>query len=351
MLKPSTELELIWAKKGDPAHSLLAHLLDTAAVAHALLRREPPASIELYEADWKLYEEQALRWVAFLVGLHDLGKASPVFQCRWPERAAQLWEVGLRWDKERVGRDRNRVAHGVFTELFVRRLLVEDGLPPKVAAALGRALGAHHGFTGEGRELKIASIHLGLEEGPWWEARRQLVERLKEDLDVALPKVREVSPAALLRVAALASFTDWIASDPDFFPYGRSPTAPEFFQKTLKMAERALDRLNWHPLKLEPKPFAEIFPFPPNSLQAVVSHLLSEVKVPVLLLIEAPMGMGKTEAALYASHILQSQVGHRGFYLALPTQATSNGLFPRVKLPRFGGRFTTWSAGMGVSLV
>jgi CRISPR-associated endonuclease/helicase Cas3 len=42
------------------------------------------------------------------------------------------------------------------------------------------------------------------------------------------------------------------------------------------------------------------------------------------------MGSGKTEAALYASLMLQNQVGHRGFYVALPTQATGNAMFERV---------------------
>jgi CRISPR-associated endonuclease/helicase Cas3 len=48
------------------------------------------------------------------------------------------------------------------------------------------------------------------------------------------------------------------------------------------------------------------------------------------LLVEAPMGEGKTEAALYAHLELQRRLGHRGLYVALPTKATGNAMFSRV---------------------
>lgn len=43
------------------------------------------------------------------------------------------------------------------------------------------------------------------------------------------------------------------------------------------------------------------------------------------------MGEGKTEAALYLADHLQHQSGAGGFYIGLPTQATSNAMFERVK--------------------
>lgn len=50
------------------------------------------------------------------------------------------------------------------------------------------------------------------------------------------------------------------------------------------------------------------------------------------------MGEGKTEAAFYAHLRLQSASGHRGMYIALPTQATGNLMFERAKafLNRYG---------------
>jgi CRISPR-associated endonuclease/helicase Cas3 len=51
---------------------------------------------------------------------------------------------------------------------------------------------------------------------------------------------------------------------------------------------------------------------------------------PALVIVEAPMGEGKTEAALYVADRGNAALGMRGHYVALPTQATSNQMFGRV---------------------
>ncbi len=163
------------------------------------------------------------------------------------------------------------------------------------------------------------------------------MDELFRRLEAPLPKLpagAEARPEAVLRVMALASFADWVASDPSFFPYGRDPRREDYLEEALKLAREALDRLGWPPFaKAQRREFRELFPYirEPNALQENVPALLEGARSPVLLLVEAPMGMGKTEAALYAHHLLQAGLGQRGLYVALPTQATANGLFPRVK--------------------
>ena len=48
------------------------------------------------------------------------------------------------------------------------------------------------------------------------------------------------------------------------------------------------------------------------------------------MIIEAPMGLGKTEAALYAADFAMCREFARGMYIAMPTQATGNAMFKRV---------------------
>ncbi len=324
----------LWAKSGDPFHPLLAHMLDAGAVAWAILQREPARTRALYASDWGLPEEEALGLVAFLAGLHDLGKASPVFQAAWPEGAGRVWDCGLAWDRELV--KESWVAHGVFTEIYVKDVLKRQGFPVRVADKVAKALGAHHGFLARGDELQTGRLHVRMEQPHWKEARDYLVERLAEGLGLQLPlRVgrEDVSATAVLRVMALASFADWIASDPGFFPFGRDPGKAGYWEEALDLAHKALERLPWPKTRPgEARTFAELFLFSPNALQkGVVQILETAPPEPILLLLEAPMGLGKTEAALYAYHVLRQRLDHRGLYVALPTQATANGLFPRVR--------------------
>lgn len=322
----------IWAKSGKPYHPLLGHMLDTAAVVLAILEREPARTRELFRADWDLEEEKALRLTAFLAGLHDLGKASPVFQAAWEDGANRVKAAGLGW-KNQVTEKSAWVGHWVLTVIFAKDELQRRGLDEEKASKIAQALGAHHGFLASQAELQRAKKHRALEEGPWEEVRSLTVYHLAQALDLQgpFPKGENLGPSALLRIMALASFADWIASDPKLFPYGRDPSeAGPYLKEALKLAKKALDRLGWRRVQGKEKLFRALFPFEPNPLQAAVAELL-EGEGPFLLLVEAPMGMGKTEAALYASHLLEARLGHRGFYFALPTQATSNGLFPRVQ--------------------
>ena len=76
--------------------------------------------------------------------------------------------------------------------------------------------------------------------------------------------------------------------------------------------------------------FKERFGFEPRDVQSIFAQTISDAKNPGLVILEAPMGLGKTEAALVGAEELAVKSGRSGLFFGLPTQATSNGIFPRI---------------------
>jgi len=75
--------------------------------------------------------------------------------------------------------------------------------------------------------------------------------------------------------------------------------------------------------------FNDIFGFnEPKQLQKIFANSVDDYG---LYILEAPMGVGKTEAALYASYKALESGKVNGIYFGLPTQTTSNSMFERYK--------------------
>ena len=324
-------------------HPLICHLLDTGHVALAMWDRCARGRFRTWLASaFGLDEQDLAAWLPFWTSLHDLGKATPAFQSIAPEPHAPIL---ARLRKEGFSLqtfDHRKVPHGLLTHALLRDLLAAEGWVGHVAAPMARrlatVLGGHHGVLFRPEQvLPITSTSSVVGTQQWPSARQAILSSLAKHWlpsDAPAPSPPSADDqAAWVVLAGLVSTADWIASCEDYFPYaGLDVDLDEYARHLPQRAEKALDAAGWSSWQpRSPVPaFARTFGFSRNAMQAEVQTMAQRAPGPALLLIEAPMGLGKTEAALGAAWHWLCQHQLQGVYVALPTQATSNQMFARV---------------------
>jgi CRISPR-associated endonuclease/helicase Cas3 len=354
--------EEFWAKtdKGDfvngspKYHSVICHLADTAAVAMTIVRDYlNPMAVKRLGDGLNLHGESLIRFCGFIAGCHDLGKISPVFQFQRSDVAKALAGQNLYdlWfevltPEQRVG----KAPHGTITAKTLPEYLIGIGLGsdmrPRHAKTLAQKLaiivGGHHGFFPSQTDLENLNLLIsGINEGNQWQLKRyreNIFQQLQEYVGLTAPDLpNHCDNAAAMILAGLTTVSDWIASNPDNdsgFPYADNEPFDNYKKGLAAKAKNALEKIGWTKQPpSQPLEFTELFAEirSPRPLQEEAMELTKSLNPPCFILIEALMGEGKTEAALYLADYLQHQSSAGGFYIGLPTQATSNAMWERVQ--------------------
>lgn len=347
----SSPARQVWAKSGESSgHGLLAHMLDVAAVTETLLSFEPTSTRRWAADAFGLPEAQVMRWLAAVAGLHDFGKAIPGFQNKWPEGMARVQAQGLTF----TPRSLSATQHDRATAVLLGELLYpQSQAEMQWVRHVLQAISAHHGYNFLETDLRDARP--GGEGKEWRAARQEIFAAYWAVLSPqGVPAREALSTPAVEWLAGLTSVADWIGSNPEWFPQGeRQDDLQTYAAQAKELAERALQSIGWNrfqPLLSGSAPTevllgrvtGQVQALAPRPLQVEGEHLLADVQGPALLLVEAPMGEGKTELAFLAHLRLQAANRHRGLYVALPTQATGNALFKRALtfLQQFAGDTT-----------
>lgn len=331
-----------WAKAdrkqdgdGPEWHPLLCHLLDVAACAQRLLRDTQADRLARLCALLGLSEVEGLSWLVFFAGLHDLGKATPVFQRKIPEHEKRLQVAGLDFPV----RD---VPHGALSVPLATGALAGRAVPEALARSVARAIGAHHGEFASLASLQnllgTPRALLGAYGGKsplWNKLRSELVDALAKCCGVVNwpaapfawgPQGRN---AFIVELAGLTTTADWLGSNEAVFHYVQPPATPERYWALAQ--DRAAEMMQTTGWRRPPRPlrrrFHDLFSKDPWPLHTAIEDVLAQLDGPALILVEAPMGEGKTEAAF----TVFDTRGDNGLYFALPTQATSNQILGRVE--------------------
>jgi CRISPR-associated endonuclease/helicase Cas3 len=245
---------------------------------------------------------------AFAAANHDIGKVSPTFynkihtacnksnsEKHYPLIAGFNAELESRWG-----------GHAGVSQVSAAAMRTPRYLP--------EILGQHHGFS---PNVSTYSAEADVFGGKAWQKEREnLVKALESVMNETWPEI--TSPAQARLVAGLTSVADWIGSGYHF-------DNPDDNWKP--KIQRAIDEAGFiPPLYKTGLSFEQLFGFQPRKVQ---EQLIEQASKPGVYVLEAPMGVGKTEAALYVAYQMLAKGKASGVYFALPTQLTSNKIYER----------------------
>lgn len=273
-----------------PGVSVATHCRIVGYVAREIMARMPA---------W-LSEGLFPKGSELIAAAHDLGKISPAFQ----EKIHHA--VG-----ERLG----IISPELDSIIGYHSAVSQAALPNDSPKYIREILGRHHGYTPSNIEVSDAEIY----GGPLWQTMRMdLLQILKKGLGVDWPVISSALQSDV--IAGLTTVADWIGSGSLFDEANHESWRG-------KISE-ALDRAGFvAPAIRNGLGFEDIFGFQPRNVQKQFIEAVTEQGAYVL---EAPMGIGKTEAALYAAYKIFEKQEATGIYFALPTRLTSDKIYERM---------------------
>lgn len=284
-----------------PGLDVETHCKIVGTVARELVNRFPNPIREM------LFPEG----VALIAAAHDVGKVNPHFQEKLlrllpdypPNSNPALINAKPSFEK-------NIGMHGGVSQIAL------EGVGPYIPEIAGM----HHGSSPDSLFHLPEDALLG---GPAWQkVRLELLGLLKEFFQQDWPSITNNTQATV--IAGLTTVSDWIGSGPIFEHLSSIDTV-----KYDELAHKAIDRAGFIFPKLKMGlSFEQVFsPYIPRKIQ---QSLYESVQDPGVYILEALMGSGKTEAALYAGYRMMEKGLANGIYFALPTRITSEKIHDRM---------------------
>ena len=283
-----------------PGRQVFNHCQIVGEVARAMIKRMP---------QW-LRQSMFPEGSELIAAAHDIGKVSPTFQKKiytaltHGDESVLLALKACNPDTEKLWGGHAGVSQATAEAYKAGRYIPE-------------VLGQHHGFSPNLALYQASSEVFG---GSYWQAQRiELLTQLKQTLDTDFPVVKDALQARVL--AGLTSVSDWIGSGAIFDNPDEDCSA---------LIEQAIDAAGYISPQIKPGlSFFDVFGFAAKDCQI---KLIAAANQPGVYVLEAPMGLGKTEAALYAAYQLLEKKLATGIYFALPTQLTSDKIHERVNV-------------------
>lgn len=242
--------------------------------------------------------------------------------------------------------DRRLAPHGLAGQALLQEWLAERGWSRPAALSFSIIAGGHHGVPPTFEDIRQLNVHPDLLrtvgcESTWRGVQNEILggcavmcgvdDRLDAWRDVKLSQSAQAALTGLVIVA------DWIASNSDLFPYFPEASGASETERVKAAWQNLALPAPWRPIETTAdvaELFSARFDLPADaSIRPVQERAVAVARgmsTPGLMVIEAPMGEGKTEAALAVAEVFAPRSGAGGVFVALPTMATGNAMFPRM---------------------
>ncbi len=325
---------------------LWLHSLDTCAVAERLfldwLSKNARSAI-----GGSLPESDLLTIVRTVGIMHDLGKATALFQTQISKDCTSLSSMLTQADIPVLSSENvvQQKSYHFYHAQAGETLLIQNGCPLSIAEIIG----AHHGKPWpEGNDLSAELQETNNWVDPrsnslwgnsndrsvWQQIQKDCLQWMMETAECkSLPDLPEIPQPAAMLLTGLLIMADWIASNESYFPLlsFRDSDVENITDRHNTGWQAIHLPLPWKPYdSFEPDELCrDQFGFEANALQKTLIETVQNSAHSGLYILEAPMGLGKTEAALLAANLFARQ-GAGGIFFGLPTQATANAIFDRV---------------------
>ena len=351
------QILLFWAKSA-PYHPLLYHSIDAGAMTRSILSHPSFSYLRktfdsCFTPTNQLNTSDLIDLVSYFASLHDFGKLSDKFQGKRDAMIEFLADYNIE-----ILRSTEPFRHEVLSSSILSNDMgLRNVLPSDLFPSFLWMIRSHHSKDiTEENEYSAESMR-------WAEVRSVFKEYLEAQFLHGIDRNQfrgiRVSNFAALSTILLGTLilADWLVSNPQVYDYETLAANceelynndPEFYGQNLtellnvyknnaiNHAEQVLNSMGFGGSIIFPTPLDYVSLFHNEifrtlrPIQEQISTLSSTIQRPGLTLIEAPMGEGKTEAAIYEAVSYIQKLGLNGFYFALPTAATSNQMFSRIK--------------------
>jgi len=323
-------IEMFWGKS-KPYKSLIHHMIDTGVTAKVLLvHANFRPVLDLLLRNSPMQQDDLLGVMSYISALHDIGKCHPSFQKGDPD--SPVYDYLYKNDLLMPERVEKGFRHEKYTAMVIQRIFKEkDRASDRTTKTISRILGMHH----QGKEGAAYEIW---DKTEWWLAQQDAIE--EELYSLFKPKRINLGSGAhvdaiSMAVLGIVILADWIASGQLFDDINEENDSERYCTQAEKRAIRAVADIGLIPDKSLPSDhgFSGLWPrIPKDAMRPLQSAVetLCKTETPMMTIIEAPMGEGKTEAGIYAAVCMAHSKEKTGIYVALPNAATSNQMYIRV---------------------